>query len=87
LLNAYAHSRPVVATKVGGFPEMVENGKTGLLVPPNDPSAFAAGLIELLRCPELARSMGERARENATEHHDWPLVGRLTAEIYNTINV
>ena len=85
LLNAYAHSRTVVATKVGGFPEMIVHGKTGLLVPPDDPSAFAAALIELLRNPELARSMGEFARENALRHHDWPLIGQLTAGIYETI--
>lgn len=85
LLNAQAHSRPVVATKVGGFPEMVENGKTGLLVPPNDSAAFAAALLQLLRDPELARSMGDRARENAMEHHDWPLIGQMTAGIYDTI--
>ena len=85
LLNAQAHSRPVVATKVGGFPEMVENGKTGLLVPPNDSASLAAALIELLRDPELARSMGERARENAMKHHDWPLIGQMTAEIYDTL--
>jgi glycosyltransferase involved in cell wall biosynthesis len=85
LLNAYAHSRTVVATKVGGFPEMIVHGKTGLLVPPDDPSAFAAALIELLRNPGLAQSMGEFARENATRHHDWPLIGQLTAGIYDTI--
>jgi glycosyltransferase involved in cell wall biosynthesis len=85
LLNAYAHSRTVVATKVGGFPEMIVHGKTGLLVPPDDPSAFAAALIELLNNPELARSMGEFARENAMKHHDWPLIGQLTAGIYDTI--
>jgi starch synthase len=87
LLNAYAHSRTVVATNVGGFPEMIVHGKTGLLVPPDDPSAFAAALIELLRNPALARSMGEFARENAMKSHDWPLIGHLTAAIYDKINV
>lgn len=85
LLNAMAHSRPVVATRVGGFPEMIDNGKTGVLVPPNDSASFAAALIELLRCPELARSIGERARKSAMAHNGWPLIGQLTAGIYDTI--
>jgi glycosyltransferase involved in cell wall biosynthesis len=85
LLNAYAHSRTVVATRVGGFPEMIVHGKTGLLVQPDDPSAFAAALIELLCNPGLARSMGEFAKENAVKHHDWALIGQLTEGIYDTI--
>lgn len=87
LLNAYVHSRPVVATNVGGFPEMVEHGRTGFLVPPDDPAAFATALVELLRNPELACAMGQRARVNAMEHHQWSLIGQLTAAIYDTINV
>lgn len=86
LLNAYAHSRPVVATSVGGFPEMVEHGKTGFLVPPDDPAALAAALVELLLNPELAHAMGDHAREHAMQHHEWPLIGQLTGEIYRTIN-
>lgn len=85
LLNAYVHSRPVVATNVGGFPEMVEHGRTGLLVPPDDPAAFAAALLELLRDPELAHAMGQRAREHAMKNHEWSLIAHQTAEIYETI--
>ena len=85
LVNAYAHSRPVVATSVGGFPEMVEEGNTGFLVPPDDPDALASRLVELLDKPHLAHAMGEYARQYATEHHDWPLIGQLTAGIYETI--
>ena len=86
LLNAYAHSRPVVATSVGGLPEMVEHGRTGLLVPPDNPGALATALVELLRNPELARAMGDRARAYAMKYHEWQLIGQLTAEIYGTIN-
>lgn len=86
LLNAYAHSRPIVATTVGGFPEMVEHGRTGFLVPPDAPAAFADALVGLLRNPELAHAMGQRARQYAMTHHEWSLIGHLTAEIYKTIN-
>jgi glycosyltransferase involved in cell wall biosynthesis len=85
LLNAYAHSRAVVATTVGGFPEMVCEGNTGFLVPPDDPDAFASRLVELLRKPHLAIAMGECAKQHATQHHEWPLIARLTTEIYETI--
>lgn len=86
LLNAYAHSRPIVATTVGGLPAMVEHGRTGVFVPPDAPAAFADALVGLLRDPELAHAMGKRARQYATTHHEWSLIGQLTAEIYQTIN-
>jgi len=85
LLNAYVHSRPVVATSVGGFPEMVDHGKTGLLVERDDSAALAAALVELLLDPERAQCMGRRAREKALENHGWPLIGQITGGIYRTI--
>jgi glycosyltransferase involved in cell wall biosynthesis len=84
LLNAYAHARPVVATTVGGFPESVVHGGTGLLVPPEAPEAFADALCRLLLNPADAQAMGERAREYARAHHDWSLIGARTAAIYAT---
>jgi glycosyltransferase involved in cell wall biosynthesis len=56
-------SLPVVASAVGGLPELIEPGVHGLLVPPNDPPALAAALAELLDDPARARAMGVRARE------------------------
>jgi len=54
ILEAMAMSRPVVASNVGGIPEMVENGVTGLLVPPHDPPALAAAIVRLLTDHPLA---------------------------------
>jgi glycosyltransferase involved in cell wall biosynthesis len=59
LIEAAASGTPAVATAVGGVPEVVRDGVTGLLVPPRDPIAVAAQLLTLLDDPEGARRMGE----------------------------
>jgi glycosyltransferase involved in cell wall biosynthesis len=86
LLTAYAHARPVVATKVGGLPEMIDHGGTGLVVPADSPAAFADALVELLSNLERTKRMGERAREYALAHHEWPLIGRQISDIYRALD-
>lgn len=66
-LDAMRGGRPVVATRVGGLPEVVEDGRTGLLVPPGDPAALAAALTRLLADPELARRLGEAGKRRWKE--------------------
>ncbi|HEX9015484.1 MAG TPA: glycosyltransferase [Chloroflexota bacterium] len=70
-LEAMAAARPVVATRVSAVPEVVEDGKTGILVPPRDPAALAEAMIAILSDRERAKSMGEeglaRLRQNFTE--------------------
>lgn len=61
-LDAMAVGLPVVATRVGGIPEIVEDGVTGLLVPPRDPEALAGAILTLARDPARRRSMGQEAR-------------------------
>ncbi|MGB9553268.1 MAG: glycosyltransferase, partial [bacterium] len=60
LLEAMALKKPVVATKVGGVPEVVQDGITGLLVPPGDAPGLARALISLFKNPKLMETMGER---------------------------
>ena len=68
----------VVATAVGGVPDLIEPGVHGLLVPPDDPPALAAALAELLAEPDRARAMGDRGRERQRAEFDIDvLVGRL----------
>jgi glycosyltransferase involved in cell wall biosynthesis len=62
LVEAAALGKPIVATAVDGVPEMLEDGKTGLLVPPNDASALAGAVIRLLGDRDEARRLGETAR-------------------------
>ena len=63
VLEAMAMARPVVATAVGGVPEIVINGETGLLVPSGDPDALAAAVITLLTEPEQRAKLGLAGRE------------------------
>ena len=60
LLEAMAHGCPVVATRVGGIPQLVEHGGSGLLVPPRDPAALRAAIEALLADPDLGRRLGRR---------------------------
>lgn len=62
-LEAMAMKKPVVATNTGGSPEVVVDGKTGLLVPPRDPYALSSAIIRLLKDKELVRRMGIAGRE------------------------
>jgi len=63
VLQAGAAGLPVVGTRAGGVPEIIEDGRTGLLCPPGDAGALATALASILSNPEAARAMGGRARE------------------------
>ncbi len=54
--------KPVIATRVGGIPELVEDGRSGLLVPPGDPSALASGIATLLEDSELRTRLSQTGK-------------------------
>jgi glycosyltransferase involved in cell wall biosynthesis len=70
ILEAMALARPVVATDVGGIPEAVADGETGIVVAPGNTAAAAAALAALAADPTLARTMGERGRARQRELFD-----------------
>lgn len=84
-LEAMACGTAVVASRVGGIPEVVADGETGLLVPPGDPQALAAALNALVREPQRARAMGVAGRHRAVTEFDWTSIAQLTAQLYEEV--
>ncbi len=80
--EAMAHGRPVVASAVGGLLDAVEDGVTGLLVPPRDPRALRAAIERLLADADLRRRLGETARAAAGEQFSWPVATDATVAAY-----
>lgn len=80
--EAMAYGRPVVASAVGGLLDAVEDGATGLLVPPGDVAALRAALKELLGDADLRRRLGGAARVRARERFSWDRATELTLAAY-----
>jgi glycosyltransferase involved in cell wall biosynthesis len=72
VLEACACAKPVVATAVGGTPEVVEHGETGYLVPPGDPAAIARRIVQLAKDPDRRRRMGGNGRILVERQFDYP---------------
>lgn len=80
LLEALALERPVAATRVGGIPEIVTHGESGLLVPPSDPAAMAEAILRLLDDPGTAAAYGAAGRRTVEARYGIDtMVGRFTA--------
>jgi len=85
LLEAMAAGKPVVATAVGGTPEVVTEGDNGLLIPPRDAAALAGALERLLADPALAQRLGANARNHVRAHFSLDRLGREINEIYGEL--
>ena len=81
-LEAMACETPVVASAVGGILEVVEDGVTGLLVPPARPDELAAALRRVLENPELGRRLGRAGRRRVEERFSWASVAERTERVY-----
>jgi glycosyltransferase involved in cell wall biosynthesis len=82
ILEAMAAALPVVATSVGGVPEAVEEGETGLLVPPRDPVRLAAALERLLVDPPLRRRLGANGRARVRERFGLEVFRQAHVDVY-----
>jgi glycosyltransferase involved in cell wall biosynthesis len=79
---AYSYAKPVIATRIGGLPDMVEHGRTGLLVPPRDADALAAAICEILRDAPARVRMGQEGKEKLERECAPAVVVRQTLDVY-----
>lgn len=81
-LEAMAMGLPLVGTRVGGIPEIIDDGVTGMLVEPRNPASLAAACIRLLRDEDLRRRIGKAARERAEREFSWSTIAERTCKVY-----
>lgn len=86
LLEAMATGKPVIGSQVGGIPEVINNGVTGLLVSPNQPVELATAILALLSDGRRRLSLGAKARQYA-EENDWRRVAAAVAVLYGEIRI
>jgi len=85
LLDALARARPVVASQVGGIPEVIDDGVTGRLVPPGDPTALAAVLQEFHTKRDAAWHLGTAGAERVRAEFTWPRVVEAFEAVYDDV--
>ncbi|PYM21297.1 MAG: hypothetical protein DMD81_00130, partial [Candidatus Rokuibacteriota bacterium] len=85
IVQALAVGTPVVATSVGGSPELIHDGETGRLVPPADAGALAAAIADLLRDPKRARDMARAGQAIVRKTLSLDLVMERTTTIYDEV--
>jgi glycosyltransferase involved in cell wall biosynthesis len=83
LLESMACGTPVICTEVGSMPELVDDGVTGFVVPPNDPLALRDRIDYLRQNSDLAQQMGQAAREKVLNHFTWEAVAKHCLAIYS----
>jgi glycosyltransferase involved in cell wall biosynthesis len=83
VLEALSTGLPVVTTRVGGIPEMINNGKNGFLVEPSNSRALADRILFYLEHPALALEMGLLARETIEKNFDWKLIVKKVVKVYD----
>ena len=85
ILEAMAAGLPVIGTRTGGIPELVLDGVTGLLVPPERPEELAAALDSLAADPGRRAELGRRGRERVQKHFSADAIARRTVELYEEL--
>jgi len=83
--TAYGFKRPVVVTDVGSLPEVVDDGKTGYIVPPRDPAALAGAIVSLLGDPEACRRMGEQGYAKLKTDMAWSTIAKSLLAVYSEL--
>ena len=82
---AYSFKKPVIATNIGSLPEVVDEGKTGFLIPPRNSDAITQSVISLLKSDAKRREMGENAFLKVTNELSWNSIAHKTIMIYESV--
>ncbi|MBN2327360.1 MAG: glycosyltransferase family 4 protein [Candidatus Omnitrophica bacterium] len=85
LMLMMAYGKAIAATRVGGIPEVIRDGETGRLVPPDDPQALAEAVSDLMLDPAAAKRLGGQARQDAQTRFSWPRIAEETIRFYNQL--
>jgi glycosyltransferase involved in cell wall biosynthesis len=85
LIEAGASGLPVVATNVGGIPEIIKDGDNGLLIPPQNPAALAQAIRRIIDDPDLARAMGDRGYKRARDLFTLDTQADKTVSLYERV--
>ena len=85
LFQILAMGKPVIATEVGGIPEVVTSGVNGLLVPPEDPAALAKAIVQVLGDPETARRLGEKGRRLVEQEYTVEKMAEKVYRVYQKV--
>jgi len=85
IIEGMAAGKPVIATNGGGVPEIVEDGKTGILVPMGDVQAMVEAIRRVLADPPLAEDMGARGRERVRDHFTIERKARKVEAVYQSM--
>lgn len=86
LMVMVAYGKAIVATRVGGIPEVIRDGETGLLVPPNDPRALTDAVAGLLLDRVRAERLGNNARADAYDRFSWERIAKQTLSFYQKVS-
>ncbi len=85
ILESMASQNSVIATEVGGIPEMIQTYQNGLLIPPNDPDSIARAIIELGEDTALRKKLSENARNSVIEKFNWKTAALETKKYYDKV--
>lgn len=85
ILSALAVGTPTISTQIGGTPEIIDDGETGLLVPADDPEALATAIARLRDAPEEARRVGENGRQHVRTHLTWAVAAEQFEGLFERV--
>ncbi|MHA1410438.1 MAG: glycosyltransferase family 4 protein [Candidatus Odinarchaeia archaeon] len=85
-LESMAIGKPIIATNVGGLPELITNKKTGILIPPHNERVLAEKIVTLIEKPSLRKQIGENAKRKIKENYDWSVVYPKYEKLYRQLS-